>query len=390
MKDNLRDGEPLLDALTAFLPALLTSLEALGHVARYLHPPHLEALIAEVDGVADTLISARPAIDAVSWPPDLRPVHDRLLASADHAIRAFQDLAAARASANPVLAAYRALRHLSRALDALYPVSALLPPVGRFFLSADMRDDTARIDALARGRFRGETGIIEAGNARHERGGFSLYVPEDYDLAHAYPLIVALHGGSGHGREFLWTWLSDARSRGVILLSPTACGDTWSLMGDDPDTPNIEAMLMHVQGRWNVNPRRLLVTGMSDGGTFAYVTGLRAQSPFTHLAPVSAAFHPMLAEMADARRVSRLPVYVTHGMLDWMFPVAFAEAAEAALRARGAETVLDAIPDLSHTYPREANRRILDWFLQGDPAGADPSAGRSQRGAAKGEAPETK
>ena len=41
-------------------------------------------------------------------------------------------------------------------------------------------------------------------------------------------------------------------------------------------------------------PRRMLLTGMSDGGTFTYVSGLEASSPFTHLAPVAAAFHPML------------------------------------------------------------------------------------------------
>ena len=33
---------------------------------------------------------------------------------------------------------------------------------------------------------------------------------------------------------------------------------------------------------------KMLLTGMSDGGTFCYVTGFDAASPFTHLAPVAA------------------------------------------------------------------------------------------------------
>ena len=45
---------------------------------------------------------------------------------------------------------------------------------------------------------------------------------------------------------------------------------------------------------------RTLLTGMSDGGTFTYVSGLEAGSPFMYLASVSAAFHPMLGQMADA------------------------------------------------------------------------------------------
>jgi phospholipase/carboxylesterase len=36
---------------------------------------------------------------------------------------------------------------------------------------------------------------------------FSLYVPETYDAERAHPLVVALHGGSGNGGAFLWSWL---------------------------------------------------------------------------------------------------------------------------------------------------------------------------------------
>ena len=47
-----------------------------------------------------------------------------------------------------------------------------------------------------------------------------MYVPEYYDAARSWPLVVALHGGSGHGRDFLWTWLREARTRGVIVAAP--------------------------------------------------------------------------------------------------------------------------------------------------------------------------
>src|SRR5437667_259352 len=81
-----------------------------------------------------------------------------------------------------------------------------------------------------------------ADNDSGTRGRFSLYVPEYYGGARAWPLVVALHGGSGNGRAFLWSWLRDARSRGAILASPTATGRTWALLGDDTDTPNLMRM----------------------------------------------------------------------------------------------------------------------------------------------------
>ena len=80
---------------------------------------------------------------------------------------------------------------------------------------------------------------------------------------------------------------------------------------------------------------RLLLTGMSDGGTFTLLSGLDDESPFTHLAPVAASFHPLLLTMAEPRRVVGLPVYLVHGALDWMFPVSMARTAQQALTAAG-------------------------------------------------------
>jgi phospholipase/carboxylesterase len=187
-------------------------------------------------------------------------------------------------------------------------------------------------------------------------------VPEYYAADRAWPLVIALHGGSGNGRNFLWSWLRDARSLGAILIAPTATGPTWALMGDDADTPNLLRILDQVQGRWNIDSRRLLLTGMSDGGTFCYVTGLDGASPFTHLAPVSATFHPLMAEIADAERLRGLPIFLVHGRLDWMFPVQVARHTREALSAAGADVSYHEIDDLSHCYPREINAQMLRWL----------------------------
>ena len=117
-----------------------------------------------------------------------------------------------------------------------------------------------------------------------------------------------------------------------------------------------------VQGRWNIDRSKLLLTGMSDGGTFCYVTGLESASPFTHLAPVAATFHPLMAEMADRERLRGLPVYLVHGRLDWMFPVQVARQTRESLLAAGAEVIYRELDDLSHCYPREMNASILNWL----------------------------
>ncbi|HME22647.1 MAG TPA: hypothetical protein VKI44_15155 [Acetobacteraceae bacterium] len=329
---------------------LLDTLDALGFITRHLHPPQFEALVATLGDRDATL---RAALADAAWPEQLRDPVER---AGEATLRACDGLRAAVESPDGLRQAYRALRQVSRALEALYPLAAVQPTVSRFFLAAD---------DLAVGAKRSDvpTGVMHAGNDTNERGGFSVYVPEDYDPARAYPLVMALHGGSGHGRLFLWSWLREARGRGVILVAPTAVGDTWSLMEPQVDSAHLARVLGQVARRWHVDRAHLLLTGMSDGGTFTLLSGLDDESPFTHLAPVAASFHPLLLAMADPHRVTGLPVYLVHGALDWMFPVSIARTAQRALTAAGTKVTYREIADLSHAYPREEGSRILDWFL---------------------------
>ncbi|HIF08971.1 MAG TPA: phospholipase [Sneathiellales bacterium] len=357
-------NEPLLDAITAILPPLLNAIESLGMAGRYLHPPNLAELATQLGDLDAPVRAALDEFRNAPWPENLLGFKQRIEAAGDAVCRAAEGLRASVGKPDGVFQAYRALRFHTRATEALYPLAAMLPPVSQFYLEADARNDTDLLAKLAAANAeREDVGVMHADNDKGSRGGFSMYVPEYYDPKHIYPVVMALHGGTGHGRYFLWTWLREARSRGAIVISPSSRGDTWALMGTDIDSENIDAMLERVCARWNVDRTRVLLTGMSDGGTFSYVSGLRDNAPYTHLAPISAAFHPMILQAAGDGRIKDLPVYLTHGALDWMFPVDIAQTANKALREAGADVVYREIADLSHTYPREENTRIMDWFL---------------------------
>jgi phospholipase/carboxylesterase len=342
------------------LPPLLQSLTALEFIARHLDPMIFEAVM---EGVGTPDKALRLARDKIGDPSNgAQGGEAQLLAASDHALAAFDGMRAALAQGDDLYAVFRALRHLPRALEALYPLASNVPAVSSFFLVPSLRSDAAALARHAQPARDGETGVMHFDNEPGSRGGFSLYVPETYSAGKPLPLVMALHGGSGNGRGFLWSWLREARSLDAILVAPTATGRTWALMGDDADTPNLNRILDFVHERWRVDPTQLLLTGMSDGGTFCYVSGLEAQSRFTHLAPVSATFHPLMAQMADADRVRGLPIYLVHGARDWMFPVEVARSAGQALAAAGANVTYRELDDLSHCYPREINADILPWL----------------------------
>jgi len=80
--------------------------------------------------------------------------------------------------------------------------------------------------------------------------------------------------------------------------------------------------------------------------------------------------HPRNFAEGNLERARGRRIYLAHGALDWMFPVGLAQGACDTLREAGAEVTYREIADLSHTYPREENDRILRWF---DPSLAPPA-----------------
>ena len=356
----------MIDAINALVPPLLTTLERIIWVQRHLDPNVAEQLADALAPCPATLEAPLGALKAEHGDDELEFLRDRLVQVTGQTLElvsAFVE--AARASADP-FDLYRALRRFARIQEALYPLAPVVDAVSRWFLEPDRRFDDALVVRLRDGAMRDEparVGVLHADNEREERGGCSLYVPETWDGRTPMPLVVALHGGHGHGRDFLWTWLRDARSRGVLVLSPTSLDRTWSLMGEDLDAEPLHGIVAHVAERYPVDRTRMLLTGMSDGATYALRCGGRADTPFTHLALLCGVVHPMLVADGGLERLRDRPVYHVHGALDWMFPIATAHLGRDLLREAGARLVYREIADLSHTYPRDENPKILDWLL---------------------------
>src|ERR1700744_4345808 len=233
-------SEAVVADIVAMLPPLLQSLEALSFVARHLNPPDF-GRVMQAAGTPDEDLQAALA-RLTDWPDEFADVRTSLQAASDAALAAFAGLRKVERGEGDVVAVFRALRYLPRAQEALYPLCAKFPPVSSFFTDPALRDDET-LDARLTAPAQPDTGIFHDHNEPGSRGGFSLYVPEYYTPDRAWPLVMALHGGSGNGRGFLWSWLRDARSHGALLVAPTATGSTWALMGNDTDTPNLNHIL---------------------------------------------------------------------------------------------------------------------------------------------------
>ena len=358
-------------ALAAVGAASLAGLQALEAILRRLHPPALPQLREHLEPVRERLADALGGYRDAVVPAGLEPFHEQLAAGAGEALAAAERFLAPAPPQQLASGVLASMRGHCRAQELLYPLRGAFPPLAQYFVEPAFHERLAELDPEPPGNE--SVGLHRAGSSSEadERGGFSLYVPERYRRDASWPLVVALHGGYGHGRDFLWTWLREARGRGFLLLAPTSRGTTWAFDEPELDAAALRSMIDTVCEQWNVDRDRILLTGLSDGASFALLAGLAENSPFTALAPVSGVLHPSNFRNGNLGRARAKRIYLVHGALDWMFPVSLAREARDALEQAEADVTFREIADLSHAYPREENDRILTWF---DPGLALPGA----------------
>jgi len=341
--------------MNGIISTLIDALNALEKAFRKLHPLAItqlrEGLLVHVqplEAVRQTLISGHQGFEDDHTRQDLTRACELILG----AIRTF---GMGEDAAQTFMSVLRAVRMHCRAQETLFAVRNDFIELNKYFLEPSI--EPALGPKVREGG--GGTGIVHSGpeDDPYARGVYSLFIPETYTRERSWPLVVALHGGYGHGRDFLWIWLREARSRGLVLLAPSSLRQTWSIGNIAEDAVLLARHVREVCSRFNIDRNRILLTGISDGGTFALGTGISRGSPYTAIAPVSCVLPPVDLEHARGRRI-----YWVHGEHDWMFPVGRAIKACKDLSLAGADVRLKIVPDLSHAYPREENDSILRWF----------------------------
>lgn len=247
---------------------------------------------------------------------------------------------------------------LVEALEILYAERGQLPVVSRYW-----RGDTPRPPEPAPAAHpAAPTGIIhQAATASHH--DYSLFVPDQLAADEPRPLIVALHGGYGRGREYLWTWIRPALQAGYMVLAPKSVGVTWSIVQPHVDAASVTGALERVAREYPVDRQRVYLSGLSDGGTFSYVLGLLAPEYFAAVAPIAGELHQVAEPLLRRGAGKEVPLYVIHGALDHIFSIVSVRSTCGLLDRLGYNLRFDELPDWGHAYPYRINReRVLPWF----------------------------
>jgi predicted peptidase len=174
-------------------------------------------------------------------------------------------------------------------------------------------------------RFTGSTGTVLP---------YAFHVPEDYDPARAYPLVVVL---PGFGQGYIET-ADGANNEGVQVVSdiPAVAWLQESWTGTDEDViviapqnrrvgnPAAQAdlvveLLAAFGQRYSVDQDRVYASTVSYGSTLAWAM-LQNHPGLLDAALVTGGFVASVAQ-AEAIAASETPVWVTHGTGDHLLPV---------------------------------------------------------------------
>ena len=337
---------------------VLRFLRAFERVQEQLHPAKFSQLQTDLSQtVGDLFVRLRSELNTLEPPPERQDFH-RTWLEAVGLLDTTYGIFIRSDQAGFIGAFMQSRSTFTRARYLLYEIRLDTPTLHPYWVLPESVAHLSRLEKRVAAR------TPQVGISHHppssNHGAYSLYVPEQYDPQHHWPLIIALHGAGGANNEYLLTWLRPAKSKGYIVLAPKSLGLTWAVEKPEPDVVSITSALMALHECYAIDPDRILVTGLSDGGTFSYALSASRPNLFGAVAPVAGVLPPWL----DMQKAVTLPFLIIHGSQDFIFPVAVARLAHATLIENGLkEVTFTELPEWGHAYTYSINETyILPWF----------------------------
>ncbi len=189
----------------------------------------------------------------------------------------------------------------------------------------------------------------------------ALSVPLTYQPAKGYGLVVCLHGAGFTGDVYLERWQARLGEH-YVLACPTIPMGAWFTRDAEE---LVLATIRSVQRRYHIDPDRVFLTGMSNGGIGAWVIGMHDAPLFAGIAPMASGLdHVMMPFLANLRST---PIYIIHGAKDQVMPVEFSRAITQELTKLGYPFVYrehDREHPMAggHYFPREELPELITWL----------------------------
>ena len=189
-------------------------------------------------------------------------------------------------------------------------------------------------------------------------------LPDGYDAdpAKRWPLILFLHGSGDRGTDVtssvifhggLPKVIAGGRKIPAIVISPRCPDEWWS-------APVLGQLLDDISAKYRVDPDRIIVTGLSMGGFGTWELAEKFPDRFAAIAPVCGGGNP-----TEAAKLSKLPIWTFHGLLDTTVPEFLTQNMVDAIQKAGGTPHLTIYPTVKHEAwtPAYDTDALYTWML---------------------------
>ena len=183
-----------------------------------------------------------------------------------------------------------------------------------------------------------------------------VYVPES--AGPGAPLMLLFHGFGGTGSREIVAVRAQADRRGVVVVAPDSRGQSWDIIVSGrfgPDVEFVDKLMTVVPQRYDIDPTRFAVSGISDGASYALCVGPRNDC-------TTIAFSPGFAFPGEGD--ARPRIFMSHGTRDTILPFEHTQRIAGNFTRLGYPLNFHVF-DGGHTVPPEVADAAFDWWLNG-------------------------
>ena len=190
---------------------------------------------------------------------------------------------------------------------------------------------------------------------------YGLFVPPAYDPEIAFPLVVCLHGAGFTGDSYLERWATRLGESHILACPTTMAGTWWTRSSEEL----VLATIRTVRAHYRIDPDRIYLTGMSNGGIGAWIIGMHHAPRFAAVAPMASGIDDVMFPFLENLRHTSL--YVIHGAKDRIMPVWLSrnitnELARIGIAFTYREHEWSHPHAGGHFFPRQELPALVTWF----------------------------
>jgi polyhydroxybutyrate depolymerase len=200
-----------------------------------------------------------------------------------------------------------------------------------------------------------------------QKRAYRLVVPKSVDLGTPAPLVLAFHGLLIDSKDVMpkYTKLDElAADKKFVIAFPEAEGKMWGIAPDKVtrDLAFFDELLKTLQAKYLIDPNRIYVLGMSNGGYFAHLVGKERSkvvaAVMSHSGPLG------LQTLLGIKANRKFPVMIVHGDKDVILSVDFARENRDKYKKEGHEVNYVEIAGMGHEWAtkQSINDRIWEFF----------------------------